>query len=178
MIPDLRRLPGLVDVHVGRHGPDELGGRIVASVWTNRRSMVAGLGESLTKPIFHPQQMNQTKDRTLEVHDVEIALGFDLATPPTVLRLFLGQVRPGELAPYIEDARAGTLADARAGRGPCALYLASDPPDRFITVSLWPDWAAIEAATGGDIHRPIMTKDSRRIIDMDVVHYEVVRDAT
>lgn len=67
MIPDLRRLPDLVDVHVGRHGPDELGGRIVASVWANRRSMVAGLGESLTEPIFHPEQMDQTKDRTLEI---------------------------------------------------------------------------------------------------------------
>ena len=51
-------------------------------------------------------------------------------------------------------------------------------PDRFLTVSLWPDWAAIERATGGDIRRPMSTKDSARIVDMDIVHYEVVSDAT
>jgi hypothetical protein len=48
------------------------------------------------------------------------------------------------------------------------------PPDRFITVSLWPSWSAIEVATGGDIHRPIVTRDPRRIVGMDVEHYEVV----
>ena len=58
------------------------------------------------------------------------------------------------------------------------LYLAADPPDRFLTLSLWPDWSAIERATGGDVHRPMSTKDSARIVDMDIVHYEVVTDAT
>ena len=45
-------------------------------------------------------------------------------------------------------------------------------------MSLWPDWAAIERATGGDVRRPMATKDSARIVDMDIVHYEVVTDAT
>ena len=95
-----------------------------------------------------------------------------------MLRVFRGGVRPRELDIYIEEARAGTLADTAAGHGPCALYLAPLRPDRFVTVSLWPDWAAVEVATGGDVHRPIRTRDPRRIIEMDVVHYEVVPDAT
>ena len=176
MLPDLRSLPGLLDVHVGRQGPDELGERIVASTWTDRASMVAGMGASLVEPVFHPERLAATMDRTLEVHDLEIVLQFDVKREPTLLRLFRGVVRTGELWPYVEQARIGTLADADAGRGPCALYLAADPPDRFVTVSLWPDWTAIETATGGDVRRPIATKDSGRIVGMDVSHYEVVPD--
>lgn len=176
MLPDLRRLPGLVDVHVGRHGPED-GDRIVVSVWAERRSMIDGLGESLDKPVFHVDRLADTTDRTLEIHPLEVDLRFDLDTPATILRLFRGTVRPGELDAYIEDARAGTMADAAGGRGPNALYLASVVPDRFITVSLWPDWTRIEKATGGDVHRPIVTRDPRRIVEMDVVHYEVVPEA-
>jgi hypothetical protein len=178
MLPDLRSLAGLVDVRVGRHGPEDLGGRIVVSVWANHESMVAGVGESMTQPIFHPERLAETTDRILEVHRLEVAFRFDLATAPTILRVFRGRVRPGELELYVEDARAGTLADAAADRGPNALYLAAIPPDRFLTVSLWPSWTAVEAATGGDVHRPIVTRDPRRIVEMDVAHYEVVPDGS
>ena len=47
MLTDLRRMDGLLDVHVGRRGPDQLGDRIVASIWTDRNAMVAGMGPSL-----------------------------------------------------------------------------------------------------------------------------------
>ena len=177
MLPDLRRLPGVLDVYVGRHGSEGLGDRIVASIWADRPSMVAGVGESLTEPIFHPDRLPDTADRSLEIYDLAIALRFELATPPTVLRVFRGGVRPGELDAYVEEARDGTLGDAHAGRGPNALYLALVRPDGFVTMSLWRDWAGIEVATGGDVHRPITTRDPRRIISMDVAHYEVVTDA-
>jgi len=173
LLPDLRRLPGLVDVHVGRHGPED-GDRIVVSVWADRGSMIAGVGESLTTPVFHPDHLADTTDRTLEVHPLAVDLRFDLAASASVLRVFRGTVRPRELDAYVEDARAGTLVDAAAERGPNALYLAPVPPDRFITVSLWPSWTTIETATGGDVHRPVVTRDPRRIVEMDVVHYEVV----
>lgn len=176
MLPDLRRLPGLIDVHVGRQGED-LGDRVVASTWTDRGSMVAGLGPSLEESTFHAERLPETTDRVLEVHDLAIALRFELATPPGILRVFRGGVRPGELDVYIEEAREGTLGDAEAGRGPNALFLAPVRPDGFVTVSLWRDWAAVEVATGGDVHRPITTRDPRRIIAMDVAHYEVVSDA-
>jgi len=177
MLPDLRRMPGLLDVHVGRHGLDALGDRIVASVWESHDSMVAGLGASLAEPVFHPERVSDTTDQTLEVHRLAFEFRFELAAPPTILRLFRGVVRSGELEPYVEEALAGTLADTEAGRGPNAIYLAPVLPDRFITMSLWPDWTAIEIATGGDVHRPIVTKDPRRIVEMDVVHYEVIPEA-
>lgn len=178
MVPDLRRIDGLIDVHVGRHGPEQLDGRVVATIWTDRAAMEAGMGRSLAESTFHPDRLSETVDHEFETHELDVMLRFSGGRPSTLLRLFRGQVKPGELAAYIEEARAGTMADVEAERGPAALYLAVDPPDRFVTLSLWPDWAAIERATGGDIRRPISTKDSARIVEMDIVHYEVVPDAS
>jgi hypothetical protein len=45
-------------------------------------------------------------------------------------------------------------------------------------VSLWSSWEAIALATGGDIARPTITKDSRRLVGIDVAHYETVRETT
>ena len=42
LIPDLFAFPDLVDVYVGRHGPDEMGERLVASVWESRAAMIDG----------------------------------------------------------------------------------------------------------------------------------------
>lgn len=174
MLPDLRTLPGLIDVHVGRHGSSELGDRVVASVWQDRETMVRAMGESLSTSTFHPEHMSETTDQVLEVHGLAFGIRFAPPSEATVLRLFRGTVRPGELEPYIEESRAGTIADTAAGRGPNAIYLAPVETDRFVTLSLWRSWEAIETATGGDVHRPIVTKDPRRIIGMDVVHYEVI----
>jgi len=110
--------------------------------------------------------------------DIRIELPFSTAEPPALLRLFRGTVRPGELEDYVSEVRTGTLADAETGRGPAALYLATDPPDDFVTVSLWSSWEAIALATGGDIARPTITKDSRRLVGIEVAHYETVREAT
>ena len=178
MVPDLRQMDGLIDVHVGRHGSEQLGDRVVATIWTDRAAMNAGIGPSLAESTFHPDRLSDTTDHQFEVHELDLMLRFPRGRPSTLLRLFRGQVKPGELAVYIDEARAGTLADVEAEQGPAALYLAADPPDRFLTLSLWPDWAAIERATGGDVRRPMSTKDSARIVDMDIVHYEVVSDTT
>lgn len=174
MVPDLRRSPGLIDVYVGRRGQDQGGDRVVTTVWTDRASMLEAVGESLETSPFHPERLADTTDRSLDILDLRIALPFELAEPPTLLRLFRGEVRPGELDAYVEETKAGTLADTEAGRGPSVLYLAVDPPDRFVTVSLWPSWPAIEVATGGDIHQPLTTKNTRRLVGMVIAHYEVV----
>jgi heme-degrading monooxygenase HmoA len=174
MLPDLRKLPGLVDVHVGRHGSSELGDRVVASVWQDRDAMVRAMGASLSTSTFHPEQLAETTDQALEVHALAFGVRFGTPSAATVLRFFRGRVRRGELEPYIEESLAGTIADTEAGRGPNAIYLAPAGSDRFVTLSLWRSWDAIETATGGDVHRPIVTKDPRRIVEMDVVHYEVI----
>ena len=121
MVPDLRRIDGLIDVHVGRHGPEQpeqLGDRVVATIWTDRTAMNAGMGPSLAESTFHPDRLSDTTDQQLEAHELDLLLRFPEAPPSTLLRLFRGQVKPGELAAYIDEARAGTLADVKAERGP------------------------------------------------------------
>jgi hypothetical protein len=112
----------------------------------------------------------------LEVLPVAVALGLVHPTEPQVLRIFRGVVRDGELNAYVDEARAGTIADIESGHGPHALYLAVDPPASFVTVSLWGDWQAIESATGGDIRRPIATRHADRLSRGTAQHYEVVTD--
>jgi len=60
-----------------------------------------------------------------------------------------------------------------------ALYLADRGDDRFVTISAWREWADIEWATGGDVRRPAATRQSERLLEWDVEHYEIVaRDVT
>jgi len=177
MIPYLRGLPGLLDIHVGRRDQIEGDDRIVVTVWADRAAMTDALGESGHHPEGFPERQGVVTTETVEALDLRIELRFASEQPSLLLRLFRGEVRPGELEAYIDETRAGTLADAAADRGPAVLFLAADPPDRFVTVSLWSSFQAIADATGGDIHRPTTTKDSSRLVGMDVVHYEVVPDA-
>jgi hypothetical protein len=179
LIPDLVAFPDLVDVYVGRQGPDEMGDRLVASVWASRAGMSGAVGDSFEPATFHPEYLGETTDRILETHGLDIALRFDAAEVDRrlttgILRLARGHIEPGELDAYREDVRIGTLADAEAGHGPLALYLATEPPDRFLTLSVWSSWSVLEAATGGDVRRPIATRHAERIKDWGAVHYEVL----
>jgi hypothetical protein len=179
LIPDLVGFPELIDVHVGRQGPDEMGERLVASVWESRAAMSAAVGERLESAIFHPERLEGTTDRALDVKELTIAMRFDdsPALPQSttgILRVARGHIQPGELDAYRDDVRIGTLADAEAGHGPLALYLVIDPPDRFLTLSAWSSWSVLEAATGGDVQRPLATRHVERIKDWGAVHYEIL----
>ncbi len=119
LIPDMVAFPDLVDVYVGRQGPDEMGDRLVASVWASRAAMSSAVGEGFAPATFHPEHLEETTERILEAHDLDVVLRFDpgdVASPPAagILRLVRGQVRPGELATYRDQARLGTIADSEA----------------------------------------------------------------
>lgn len=174
IIPDLLRLPGLIGVHAGRHGPDALGERVVASIWESEAAMVDALGADLETTRFHREHLDDVTDRSLEVDPLAIAVRAEGPAPERVMRLVRGRVREGELDAYVEDAREGTRQDAATRSGPLALYLAPLPPDRFVTLSVWAEWAAIEASTGAGTDRPAATRHAQRLVDVDVAHYEVV----
>jgi hypothetical protein len=175
MLPDLRRLPGIVDVFLGRRGPDELGPRMNASVWTSRAAMAAAVGEDFEPPIFHPEYIDETTDRVLEILPIAISMPFDGVGTPRILRTLHGTARSGERAAYIEAARNGAIADIDAGGGPLALHLAIGPgDDDFVTMSVWESWSALEAATGGDVQRPVATRHPERIERWDATHFEIL----
>jgi hypothetical protein len=174
LLPELAALPGVLDVYAGRRdqpNPDE---HVVVSVWSDRDAMARALGESIEQSPFHPELRDLSTDRRLDVCDLAFGDRAPLTTAPAVLRLVEGRVRPGELRAYLDEAERGMAADRAAGHGPIAFYLGCGTGDDFLTLSVWPDWATIEAATGGDIHRPIATRHAERLVAWTGSHYEIV----
>lgn len=173
LAPALRAEGGLTDVIAGRHGPDELGPRIVVSVRSG--GVAAGMPDRTTTLDALTALLDVT-----DAHAERLVVRVEFHDPrdrsARLLRVFRGQVRSGELDRYVDEAEAGTRADAAAGRGPIALFLGTEPaaPDRFVTVSTWPDWATVEAATGGDVRSPIRTRHPERLVAADVTHFEVI----
>jgi hypothetical protein len=144
LLPAFLDVPGLRDAYVGRRGPDETGEPMIVSIWDST-AMTATLGAVGEAPrgIEAAEEVGQS---TVEFVLLAVDLPFDRPEPAQVLRVFRGQVREGELDLYVEEARNGTLADAAGPHGPLGLYLGPQPPDRFVTVSVWTDWDSIEEA--------------------------------
>ena len=173
MVPDLRASPGLVDVICGRQGPDDLGPRILVTIWASQAAMVSSVGDRLG--IFHPELMGHTTDQLLEFHPIRLDAGTD-DKDPRLLRILRGTVRPGELRDYVDEVRSGVAEDTAVGTPPTLIYLAETGPDAFLTVSAWRSWDDLEQATGGDVHRPLATRKPERLVDWDVEYYEIVSD--
>jgi hypothetical protein len=179
LVPDLSAQAGILDCYSGRQGPDEIGPRVVASVWVSESAMLEALGPGIGQGPFHPELLEETTDRVLEVHPICLAARFDDTTEPmpTILRTLRGRVGHGGLAQYVADVQEGVDADEQAGIGPVALYVAQTAEDGFITMSAWRGWADVEQATGGDIHQPRATRHREHLVDWDVSHYEIVQSA-
>ena len=175
LIPSLRLVPGHMGAVAGRQGPDELGSRLLASVWTSADALAAAFAPEMGAL---PGLSDPAAAADLETEDLAVQVLFESqpAAAPGIVRALHGRVRPGQLAAYIEDARRGMQEDVEAGRGPVSFYLATphSGTDEFLTVSAWSEWGAIERATGGNIQRPLVTRHPDRIVAFDVVHYEAI----
>jgi hypothetical protein len=169
-------LPGVVAVYGGRHGPDELGPRLVASIWEANAAMEAALEACLRGGRVHPEQLENVEDLAVEVHVPELVFhapaGLDR---PRIIRTLRGNIRPGQIESYIREVKSGLAADLAAGHGPTAFYLARGASaDAFLTLSAWESWTAIELATGGDIARPMATRHPELISTWEATHYEAI----
>jgi hypothetical protein len=175
MLPDLRRQSGLLDIHLGRRGPDELGPRLLATVWSSQAEMVAAVGEDPDRPTFHPEFLEETTERRVESRPLAISMVYEGSEPRRILRTLRGSVRPGQRDTYIDHANQGYLGDIAAGRGPLALHLGTGPgDDDFVTTSVWDTWTKVEAATGGDIRQPMATRHTDLIVAWEATHFEVI----
>ena len=174
VLPDLVATPAVDEVLAGRRDHPVPGQRVVVSIWRDLPAMTAVMGDRIEASEFHPELLDESADREILVG--ELAFGDRVASGerPTVLRIVQGTVRAGELGAYTAEAQAGTVADRAAGSGPQALYLGVTGPDSFVTVSLWPDWATVQAATGGNLNRPIATRHAERLVAWTAGHYEIV----
>jgi hypothetical protein len=175
VVPDLLARPGLVAAHVGRRGPDRSDERLIATVWSSSKAMVTGLGNG---PGERPDPASaEIVDGSIEVLALAASLTFDERQPAAILRLFRGEVRDGELEQYADDVRRGAIADGSTEAGPTALFMGLQRPRRFVTLSLWPDWQAIEASTGGSLQQPGVTRHPERLVSGAADHYELLPDA-
>ncbi|MGZ8515288.1 MAG: hypothetical protein ACXW4H_07180 [Candidatus Limnocylindrales bacterium] len=176
MVPEICAQPGVVDAYAGRRGPDELGPRLVVSVWASREAMELVFAGSAQPGGFQPESLDGIADGTVEVFPAVISYRADrVAEVPGIIRVFRGSTVPGQLARYVKETRAGVAADVAAGHGPAAFYLAAGAAvDTFVSVSVWSSWAAIELATGGDTGRPTATRRPELIASYDATHYEAI----
>jgi len=174
MLPDLIRRSGVTAVYAGRQGPDEIGTRVVVSLWSGRAAMATTMGLDVEESRFHPEYLPETTDRIVEVMPLELALTFDAPPGAGVLRFARGRVRAGEMAAYLDGVRLGTAGDVAAGTGPTALYVGRLAEDEFLTLSLWRSWADIQAATGADLDRPVSTQRADGLLEFEATHYESI----
>ena len=172
MIPSLCRRETLVDAFAARHGEDG-SDRVVVSVWSEGPDGDPELDHiEAAAPDDHPTR----DDVSLAVTCLAVAARFDRPDRAGILRVFDGMVRHGELDQYVLEAERGMREDAAVNPGLVAFYLGLDGPDRFVTVSAWSGWDAIERATGGDVRQPFATRYSDRLIEFTVRHYEILPD--
>ena len=170
VLPAVLALDDIVDARVGRRfGPADVDERVVATFWTTREAMDAALA---TYPLT---RIEQDVNGKTEILPLAIDLNFGRPDDPArILRIFRGQIRPGELELYVEDARQGATADGATSHGPSAFFLCPLPPSRFVSLSLWGDWTEIELSTGGNIRHPIATHHAERVVSGQAAHFEIL----
>jgi hypothetical protein len=175
IVPRLLDRDEVIDAWIGRQSSPSDRTRVLASTWTDEPGKDAadldilrdaGLADALTDG---PPLVERVEHVALAVH-----ARFDRLEPARILRVFRGTARPGELDDYVVEARNGMSADSEVNDGLIAFALGTDPPDSFITVSVWTGWSAIEAATGGNTRRPFSTRNAARLVDFRIVHYEIL----
>jgi hypothetical protein len=174
IVPRLLDCDEVIDAWIGRHSSQSDRTRVLASTWTAEPGPAmadldilrdAGLADG-------PPIVDQVDHVALAVH-----ARFDRLEPARILRVFRGTARPGELDDYVVEARNGMSADSEVNDGLIAFALGTDPPDSFITVSVWTGWSAIEAATGGNTRRPFSTRNADRLVEFRIAHYEILPEA-
>ncbi len=165
---------GLHALFVARRVVDRTEERILASVWASTEAV-----DAATRPGRLLSLERELGEGAVELMPIILAIAppDSEGAGPTLLRVFRGDVRPGELDAYVVAARRGTFEDVAAGAGPVGLYLAVAGPDRFVTVSAWQSWERIQIATGGNVQSPIATRHVRHLVSGVVAHYEILPSA-
>src|SRR5690349_15239623 len=112
----------LCSIAVGRRH-DQARERVIATTWPDVRTMIAALGPGSDQGVAGIEDLPVMADARVYVLPVAFSLAFDRTGPPSVLRVYRGRARPGELHEYTAEVREGTFADDSAAHGPLTLCL-------------------------------------------------------
>lgn len=165
--------PGLAWSCVARRAVGSAAEHVLASVWSSAMDREATHHVPGLDPAVDGERL-RLEDVTTERLPIRISAWIPRADPMTIMRLFRGRTRTGEREAYLEEARAGSVVDGARPDGPGAVACGVVGTEGFVTVSLWLDWASVEACTGGDIHRPLVTRNAARIERGGPTHFEVI----
>jgi hypothetical protein len=172
VVPELRGHPGVIRVFAGRQGPDEIGLRILVSIWDSEEAMLRAFGGD---PEAESPAMGETSGRRVELLPIVVSsMGRSLGTG--ILRVARGSIRHGDLEDYAHLVAQELQHDLEGRPGPNAVVLAGTGERGFVMVSAWPDWASIEAATGASIADPLRTKRAAGLESFHAEHYELLQD--
>ena len=86
-----------------------------------------------------------------------------------------GRLRVPDVATYAELVSRDLAPYGLGQDGPADLVVAGQGSS-FTMISTWPDWAAIESATGATIAEPLITKRLAGLDSFEVVHYELLTE--
>lgn len=177
VLPELVARPDVVDAWQGRRGTGD-GSHVLVSTWRDGWSSDPAAAPDLAL-LRGPGLAALGGVEIVSAEQLEIAVHarFGRSEPARVLRVFHGATRRGELADYVDEARAGMTEDSRINDGLVSFVLGHDGVDRFVTASTWTGWSAIESATGGNTRRPFATRNTRRLADFRIVHLELLPEA-
>lgn len=175
VLPDLRRLPGVMRVWAGRQGPGELSDRLIVSVWASREAMKAAQGDDPEDARFHPEHLDDTSNRRLDVLSLVHMEASPTPLVTGILRVTRGSLTDSDMTAYARLVVRDVTTRHDDDTGPRAVIVASDDGLEVVMVSTWPDWAAIESATGASVDDPLRVKRSR-LSGFQVDHYELVDD--
>lgn len=173
IIPELSRLPDLRHCFAARRGLAGEEFRVIATIWEAGRA-VPESPETLPIGAASRDLRPLVERARVDVLPIEVQARFARPEEARILRVFRGHVAAKEMDAYLVEARTGMLADASINSGLSAFYLGTRRPDDFVTVSAWTSWSAIEQATGGDVRRPFVTRNSARLVGHEVVHFEII----
>jgi hypothetical protein len=176
VLPGIRASTGALGVLAGRQGPDELGTRILASVWSSEAAMRDALGDR--SEVAEVEPIEATADHSIELVTV---WEFELALAPLstgILRIARGRIGASDPPATSIQRLASDLGALRAeGAGPHDLIIAEPGPHAFLMVSTWGDWSAIERATGASIDGPLQPKRMAALEAFQADHFELLSDA-
>jgi hypothetical protein len=175
VMPAIHQRPGAIRVFAGRQGPEEIGARVLVSLWgssaTGRDvSQVDGIDEGVTGPLA------ETIERDIRVLPILLANLADAPLAAGILRLATGRLADIDVITFAETLSGHLDALRTGGVGPADVIMADAGEDSFVMLSTWPDWAAIEAGTGASVSTPLGTKRFAKLSAFDVDHFELLTD--
>ncbi|HEU4673424.1 MAG TPA: hypothetical protein VFS32_11040 [Candidatus Limnocylindrales bacterium] len=172
-LPYLETQHGLVDVFAGRHGVAGIDERILVTTWQTRSAMVAALGDDDVARLL-PGHVEDIADPRVDVYDFAFGFRIDRDRPPRVLRIVRGEVRGDALTAFADDLHAVALQAAQMADGTIVFNLGIRRPAAFAAVSVWPDWTAIEQATGASVHDTSAILAPGRVVSARATHFEIL----